>query len=658
MARARLLCAAALLLAACAPSEPRLLVLAFDGLDPVAVDTLMAEGRLPHFARLRREGAYGRLQSFEPMLSPILWTTIATGKTPDQHGIGHFTAVDPKTGASLPVTSDLRRVKALWNLFSEREREVAVVGWWATWPPEEVRGSLVSDHLAYHFLFGDGFAGADPSAKTWPPGLEERLRPLVVRPQAIGASELAPFASVTEAELARPFDLQDELWHLRWLLAAARTYRSIGLELWREERPDLGMVYFEGTDSVAHLFGHLYRAQGLAGELAAQQQKYGRAVEAMYELGDSILGDFLSALDSSTALLVLSDHGFELGTLPDDPSRLRDMRRVSERYHREQGVLYLYGRGVRAGARIERATLLDVAPTVLAAAGLPPAADMPGRVLAEAFVRAPEVERIATWEDAARPRPAASPRDEVADELLLERLESLGYLGGGAEGGEGSAAPAPSAVPSRAGLTNLAAIAFSQGRYEEAERIYRDLIAREGADADLHTSLAGVLGAQGRYEEARRELDAGIALDPLNAEAYHNRGALLERLDRAAEAVEQYRTALRYRPDYEPSRRALLRLTGESAPGPPLDATEARAAELCQRAAEAARRGDYAAAYARLEEAKGLAPRLALVWQYESNVAYLAGDRERAIAALERALSIEPDNALFRANLAHLRGQG
>src|SRR5947208_1285771 len=89
-----------LLLVACHRRAPRVLVIGFDGLDPVALDQLMAEGKMPNFARLRQEGAYGRLLSSRPMLSPILWTTIATGRTPDEHGIGHFVAVDPKTGES------------------------------------------------------------------------------------------------------------------------------------------------------------------------------------------------------------------------------------------------------------------------------------------------------------------------------------------------------------------------------------------------------------------------------------------------------------------------------------------------------------------------------------------------------------------------------
>ena len=114
-----------------------MIVLGLDGVDPEVVDLLMSEGKLPNFARLRQGGAYGRLESSKPLLSPIIWTTIATGKTPLEHGIGHFVAVNEKTGAQLPVTSQMRRVKALWNILSGAGREVAVVGWWATWPAEQ-----------------------------------------------------------------------------------------------------------------------------------------------------------------------------------------------------------------------------------------------------------------------------------------------------------------------------------------------------------------------------------------------------------------------------------------------------------------------------------------------------------------------------------------
>ncbi|MEA2692035.1 MAG: hypothetical protein QOJ16_1422, partial [Acidobacteriota bacterium] len=162
-----LLTALLLVFPGCGSPRPggRVLVLGLDGLDPRAVDLLVSEGKLPNFARLKREGTAGTLQSRQPLLSPVVWTTVATGKLPEQHGIGHFVSLDP-SGREIPVTCTMRRVKALWNIASEAGKTVGVVGWWATWPPEPVRGFVMSDHTAYHFLFPQGETGGE-AATTW-----------------------------------------------------------------------------------------------------------------------------------------------------------------------------------------------------------------------------------------------------------------------------------------------------------------------------------------------------------------------------------------------------------------------------------------------------------------------------------------------------------
>jgi Flp pilus assembly protein TadD/predicted AlkP superfamily pyrophosphatase or phosphodiesterase len=643
------------------PEGARVLVLGLDGLDPQAVDLLMSEGLLPNFARLRQEGAYGRLRSQKPLLSPILWTTIATGKGPLEHGIGHFVARAPGSGEEIPASSELRRVKALWNIASEAGREVLTVGWWATWPPEEVRGSVVSDHTAYHFLFEDGFTGVAGETTTHPPELAARIAPRLRRPSEVGADELAPFVEASPEELAAPFDFQDDLAHLRWALATAESYRDIGLELWRSEWPDLGLVYIEGVDSVSHLFGHLFRAEGLGGELALQQQKYGRTVEQMYLFADRLVGEFLAALDDRTTLVVLSDHGFALGELPDDPSVTRDLRRVSEKFHRLEGILYLYGPRVRAHARIDRPSILDIAPTVLTLLGLPPARDMPGRVLAEALTLPPGGARVASYETSAgRVGPAAgepagggTTAEDAVRRAQLEHLESLGYLGGS---GRTPDRPRTTAAPEAE--RNRAALHFEAGRWREAAQIYRRLLEASPDDAALHTSLAGALGALGRFDQAFEELSRAIELDPLSVEAYHNRAVIWERRGEPAEAIEDYRRAVRYRPSYEPSRQALERLTGQADVRAPTSEAEERASALVGRAQQAARSARYDEALRLLAEAETAAPEYVLIYQYRANVAYLTGDRETAVAALEKALELEPDNALFQANLAWLMERG
>jgi tetratricopeptide (TPR) repeat protein len=143
----------------------------------------------------------------------------------------------------------------------------------------------------------------------------------------------------------------------------------------------------------------------------------------------------------------------------------------------------------------------------------------------------------------------------------------------------------------------------------------------------------------------------------LNPEPYHNRGVIYEKQGNRDAAVREYQTALRYNPQYEASRTALTRLTGSVAGGETLSPAEQGAAAVAERAGQAARRGDYQTAMRELDEAERLAPRFARVYQYRANVAFLMGDRAGAIAALRKALEIEPDNALFRTNLERLQQQ-
>jgi predicted AlkP superfamily phosphohydrolase/phosphomutase/Flp pilus assembly protein TadD len=620
------------------PSPNRILVLGFDGMDPQTVDLLLSEGKLPNFAKLRQEGAYGRLLSSQPLLSPVVWTTIATGKTPEEHHIGHFVAVNEKTGEQLPVTSQMRQVKAIWNMFSDAGRTADVVGYWATWPAETVNGTIVSDHTCYHFLFTDGAMGApDDTGMIYPPEMKKALAPLIRRPGELKPEDVAPFVHVSADELARPFDFNDDLSHFKWALATADSYRRIGLQLWQTQHPDLLMVYIEGTDSTAHLFGHLFRARGLAGELAAQQQRFGDAVEQMYHYADTMLGEYLAAIDNHTTLVVLSDHGFNLGALQEDPSKTRDMRRVSERYHRLEGILYLYGNHVKAGARIEQPTILDVTPTLLALAGLSPARDMSGRVLTEAFNLKPQPRTVTSYETGER-LAAAPAKDAAVDPAVLEHLRSLGYLD----------------TQSPKGERNLAAVQFQNGHYAEAVKSYEQLVAQHPEDAALRASLGGALGALGRFDEALDQLNRAIAIEPLNPEAYHNRAVIYERQGRREAAITEYRTAQRYSPQYEPSRRALQRLTGSAAGKEPVTEAEKLAAAKAERASQAARRGDYQTAMKELDDAQRLAPNYALLYQYRANVAFLMGDRQAAAAALHKAMEIEPDNALFKSNLQRL----
>ena len=89
----------------------------------------------------------GNLATLHPVISPMLWNSIATGKTSDKHGIHGFTEPDPAAGVR-PYSSVSRRTKAIWNIFQQALGwRCNVIGWWASHPAEPLKGTVVSNYF-------------------------------------------------------------------------------------------------------------------------------------------------------------------------------------------------------------------------------------------------------------------------------------------------------------------------------------------------------------------------------------------------------------------------------------------------------------------------------------------------------------------------------
>ena len=119
--------------AAATPIATRLLVVGVDGATFDRID----EMDLPAFSRLAAEGSRGTLSSMEPMFSPLLWTTIASGKPPRDHGIHGF-----------DVHADDALVPRFWDIAESQGLRIGVYKWLVTYPPREVDGFVVPAWLA------------------------------------------------------------------------------------------------------------------------------------------------------------------------------------------------------------------------------------------------------------------------------------------------------------------------------------------------------------------------------------------------------------------------------------------------------------------------------------------------------------------------------
>lgn len=427
------------------PDEARLLLVGWDGATWKVIDPLLEAGRMPNLARLLAWGVRAPLATLTPTLSPVIWTTIATGVTPEVHGIQDFLAPAPG-GSDRLVSGEMRRADALWTIASRAGLRVGVVGWWASYPAEAVNGFVVSDHAAAvrarGILPGLGLDAPGPAASerlTYPPALAEDLADVLQAGWEGRRDDLARFLDLPEAVDERlagqgVMDPDNPLSWFRFSYLVDRVHAEAMVRAVRSYDPQFAMVYFDGIDIASHCFWKFHEPDSFRDVRPEDVRRFGRVVSEYYRYMDEVLGRLVGLFPADRlTVLIVSDHGHEANPRhrPDAPDRF-DRVSSSHHEHGPDGVLVLAGAGVRAGAAFDpKPSVLDVAPTVLALLGLPAGADMPGRVLAEAILPDRLAARpVASVPTHTKDRPDAARETPVspAERALLERLRAIGYV--------------------------------------------------------------------------------------------------------------------------------------------------------------------------------------------------------------------------------------
>jgi predicted AlkP superfamily phosphohydrolase/phosphomutase/Flp pilus assembly protein TadD len=514
----------------------RVVVVGVDGGDWSNLRPLIDAGRLPNFARLIREGATGPLRSMEPMLSPLLWTTMATGRYPEDHGVLNFTVVDAKTGARVPISRRYRKVDAFWNMLSRYQQRVDVIGWLATDPAEAIDGVMVTDQYGY-VAYAPGDTARAQATSLHPRERERELAALVVHADDVTERDIARFVHLDAGELARhrgAFDPKDPVNNLAHLYASTLTYRNIALHLLANDSPDVLAVYFEWVDAMSHLF-MLYTPPRMPDVSKVEYDRYHDAIEQAYVLQDEMLGEIMSRIEERTVLMVISDHGFKSGA-----ARLKNRPEIwagnAAQWHREDGIVAFFGAGVRKGAAIQGASILDVAPTILALAGLPRASNMPGKPILSAFDNATtssfSQESVATLDG---PRQEAGVAGSAtADGETMKKLEALGYL-------------TPESADAH---NNLGQRYQERGEYAKAIEAYQQAIALRPNFHAAYNNLAVCYGKLKMYDPAEAALRKCIAIKPDDFYAMNNLAVLLIETGRVDDACPVAEEAVRIEPGY------------------------------------------------------------------------------------------------------------
>ncbi len=266
----------------------RLVVVGIDGVTWNVADKVS----MPALEQLQARGRRGTLMAEEPLFSPLLWSTLATGQRPDQHGI-----------RGLNVRSDQATAARFWEVARSHGITVGLYKWLVTWPPpgDEVPGFTVPAWLAAD-------ASTHPSSLSWVKQLELSKRshrkqvtsarsvPELIREGMMDGlrwSTLWAGLRFQCMEWLSPMPARKREAFLRRL--RLRIDRDVFIDALHEHEPELATFTIYVTDALSHT--HWSRDGG-------------RHVEGAYRLADTVLGEIVGELSSDATVLVLSDHGF------------------------------------------------------------------------------------------------------------------------------------------------------------------------------------------------------------------------------------------------------------------------------------------------------------------------------------------------------------
>jgi predicted AlkP superfamily phosphohydrolase/phosphomutase len=370
----------------------RVAVIAIDGgsLDLIAKAT--AEGRLPNFGRILDGGAVRHLATLHPTSAEAVWAAVATGKLPQKNGVRSAGIYQLAGGGgsvqllpdycfahglerlgflvATPHTSATFRTRTIWSVLGTHGFTVGVVGWPLTQPAPVVRGYLVADTYPRVALTPSGID--DPSA-LYPPELQA---------EAAAALDSAMNEAPTIVTAADDRDPRDD--------AATRTdliYDRIARTLATAHPAQVTLTRYQGLDALGHYFLRFAMPSEFGDVSDDEHRRLGGVLERHYAVLDEAIGRAMAALGSDDLLLVVSGYGME-------PLNLG--RRLIERVMGDpdlsgthdaapDGFLMAYGASVARSRPQTRASVVDVAPTLLYFLGLPVGRDMDGYVRTDLF---------------------------------------------------------------------------------------------------------------------------------------------------------------------------------------------------------------------------------------------------------------------------------
>jgi predicted AlkP superfamily phosphohydrolase/phosphomutase len=383
-------------------------VLAIDGGSLDFITRATAEGRLPNFGRILDAGAVRYLATIHPTSAEAVWAAVATGKLPQKNGVRSAGIYQLSGGGGTlqllpdycfahglmrfgflveqPHSSATLRTRTLWSILSAEGFSVGVVAWPLTQPAPVVRGYLVSDTFHRVALTASGI---EDVSTVYPPELQlsalaametgGAVAPPIV-PASFGAADAMDSRQDAPARTDRIYD------RIAQTMALARPTQ-------------VTVTRYQSLDAVGHYFLR-YAVPSEFGDVSDnERRRFGSVLERQYGAVDEAVGRAMTALGPDDVLLVVSGYGMQPLTLGKRlVERVIGDPEISGTHEAApDGFLLAYGPSVARGRQLQRASVVDVVPTILYFLGLPIGRDMDGYARTDLFQASFTQERPITF---------------------------------------------------------------------------------------------------------------------------------------------------------------------------------------------------------------------------------------------------------------------
>ncbi|MDY0041523.1 MAG: alkaline phosphatase family protein, partial [Desulforhabdus sp.] len=266
----------------------KLFILGVDGATFDLLKPWTIQDHLPGFAKLLNEGCHAVLKSSIPPLSPIAWTSIATGVNPGKHGIYDFLLKKTTNDSEQPyftfATGGDRKTKAFWEILSEAGKSCIVVNMPCSYPPDPINGIMIS-----------GWDAARDKAKAFHP---KQLYQEITK--EFGEYYMVPIDILSKREMASK-DVQSNQRLHEALLKMTRLRRRVLGYLAKKYPWDIYFGVFYETDIAQHRFW----------STLAKGAEADSPIFHVYQEIDFFIQDLLRDFGDEIDIMLVSDHGFK-----------------------------------------------------------------------------------------------------------------------------------------------------------------------------------------------------------------------------------------------------------------------------------------------------------------------------------------------------------